>query len=158
LAIYGHLPIDFRWVMKMELRKVPIIGGGCARIQHVYIDRSDPEKAIASLKAARTQLVNGTSIVFFPEGTRSRTDQMLPFKKGAFRMAVDLQLPVLPITLRNTGQLMRKWGFEAKPGTIDMVIHPPIPVDDLCDDDVPKLMQQAREVIQSGIDRPFPSL
>ena len=153
LAIYGYLPVDFRWVMKQEIRKIPVIGGGCYRMGHIYIDRSNRQKAIASLQAAREQLVDGISILFFPEGTRSRTGEMLPFKKGAFRMAIDLQLPLLPVTLRNTGKLMPRGSLSPLPGTIELVIHPEIPVHGLTTDDLPALMKKARAAIQSGLER-----
>ncbi len=152
LALYGYLPIDFRWVMKIEIRKVPLIGSACDWMGHVYIDRSNREKAIQSLNSAKEVLVDGTSILFFPEGTRSSTEKMLPFKKGAFRMAIDLQLPILPVTLRNTGKLMPARGLNASPGTIELIVHPPIPVRGRSLDDLPKLMEQTRQIIQAGLD------
>lgn len=150
LAIYGYLPVDFRWVMKIEIRKIPFLGGACARLKHVYVDRSNREKAIESLNKAREQLVDGTSILFFPEGTRSRTGEMLPFKKGAFRMAIELQLPVLPVTLRNTGRLMPARSMEARPGTLELMLHKPISVEDMTLDDLPALMERSRAVIEAG--------
>ena len=72
LLMYGWLGTDFRWVMKKELRRVPVLGLACEKLGHIYVDRSDSAAAVASLNAARKKLVNGTSVVFFPEGTRSR--------------------------------------------------------------------------------------
>ena len=149
IGIYGYLPVDFRWVMKIEIRKIPILGPVCERMEHVYVDRSNREKAIESLRRAKARLVNGTSILFFPEGTRSNKPEMLPFKKGAFRMALDLQLPILPVTLRNTGVLMPSRSMESRPGTIELVIHKPISVKNLTSDDIPALMEQAYNVIDS---------
>jgi 1-acyl-sn-glycerol-3-phosphate acyltransferase len=91
--LYGWLGIDFKWVMKQELRTVPGIGMACDRLGHIFIDRSDHAAAMASLEAAKKKIVNGTSVMFFPEGTRSRDGKLKRFKKGAFRMAVDLGLP-----------------------------------------------------------------
>ncbi len=150
VGLYGFLPVDFRWVMKIEIRKIPILGPACERMKHVFIDRSNREKAIESLQRAKSQLTNGTSILFFPEGTRNNKPEMLPFKKGAFRMAIDLQLPVLPVTLRNTGVLLPNNSVEARPGTLELVIHKPIPVENLTIDDTTTLMAQARESIQSA--------
>ncbi len=158
LAIYGYLPVDFRWVMKIEIRKFPFIGGACARMKHVYVDRSNREKALASLEKAREQLVGGTSILFFPEGTRSKTRDLLPFKKGAFRMAIDLDLPILPVTLRNTGGLMPARSLETRPGTLEVMIHKPVSVEGLTVEDVPQLMEYCRQVIDEGRSIPDPSV
>lgn len=159
LAIYGYLPVDFRWVMKIEIRKIPFIGGACARMKHVYVDRSNRDKALASLQKAREQLVGGTSILFFPEGTRSKTRELLPFKKGAFRMAIDLNLPILPVTLRDTGLLMPARGVEARrPGTLGVMIHEPISVEGLTPDDLPDLMAHCRNVIDQGRSAPDPTV
>src|SRR5699024_1735712 len=82
-VLYGYLGIDFRWVMKQEIRRIPIIGYCCSRLGHVFIDRRDHSGAIATLEQAKHQLANGTSILFFPEGTRSRSGELQAFKKGA---------------------------------------------------------------------------
>jgi len=152
IALYAWMSVDFRWVMKQELRKIPLIGGGCARMGHVFIDRSDRSKAIASLEAAREQLVDGVSILFFPEGTRADTPALQPFKKGAFRMAIDLQLPLLPITLNRTGEIMPARAFSLqRPGKAELIVHPPIPVEGLDHDDIPALMARGRDAISSGL-------
>lgn len=158
LAIYGYLPVDFRWVMKIEIRKFPILGPACARMKHVYVDRSNHDKAMESLQNARSQLVNGTSILFFPEGTRSRTREMLPFKKGAFRMAIDLNLPLLPVTLRNTGTLMPARSLEAQPGQLEMIIHAPISVENLSEQDLGALVEQTRSMIEAGRETTTPEI
>ena len=104
--LYGWLGIDFKWVMKKELRKVPFLGAACEAIGHIYIDRSDPATAIEAINRAKEKIVNGTSVLFFPEGTRSKTGEMGPFKKGAFKMALDLGLPILPVTIKGTRAIL----------------------------------------------------
>jgi 1-acyl-sn-glycerol-3-phosphate acyltransferase len=86
-------------VLKQELRKIPGLGIGCEKVGHIFIDRSNPEKAIASIKAAKEKIVNGTSVLFSPEGTRSKTGKMGDFKKGAFIFAIEIGVPLLPVTL-----------------------------------------------------------
>jgi 1-acyl-sn-glycerol-3-phosphate acyltransferase len=88
-VLYGWLDIDFKWVMKKELRKVPAIGIACERLGHIYVDRSNREAALASIDAAKQRIVDGTSVLFFPEGTRSREKRMRPFKNGARSAAAD---------------------------------------------------------------------
>ncbi len=128
-VLYGHLDKDFRWVMKQELRKVPVIGPCCALLGHIFIDRSDSRAAIASLETAKARLVGGTSILFFPEGTRSRDGELRPFKKGAFRMAQDLGLPLLPVTLTGTREILPPDSLRMHPGGAALTVHPPVAID-----------------------------
>ena len=148
-VLYGWLDIDFKWVMKQELRKVPVLGIACERLGHIYVDRSNREAALASINAAKQRIVDGTSVVFFPEGTRSRENRMRPFKKGAFRMALDLQLPILPITIQGTREILPSDTTSLYPGRATMIIHPAIPIDDYdrtCLDD---LIVRTRQVIEA---------
>jgi len=151
LAIYGHWFKQFRWVMKQELRKVPGLGFGCAKIGHIFIDRSDREKAIASLKAARPLLEGGISVMFFPEGTRSRDGRMLPFKKGGFMMALDLDLPILPVTIRGSRHVLVGKKLRLLPGLIRIQIHDPIEVTPYGHEKRDQLMQDVRTVIASNL-------
>jgi 1-acyl-sn-glycerol-3-phosphate acyltransferase len=99
LVVYGWLQLDLKWVLKQELRKVPGLGKGCEMAGHIYVNRSNPREAKKAVNEALKRLSKGVGILFFPEGTRSNDGRLLPFKKGAFRIAVDQGLPVLPITL-----------------------------------------------------------
>lgn len=149
LAIYGWLGIDFRWVMKMELRKVPVLGLACEKLGHVYIDRRNQQRAQASIDAAKQQLQNGTSIFFFPEGTRSLDGRLLPFKKGAFKLAKELQLPILPVTITGSHEILPAKTLNLFPGAVDIIIHAPIAVDaNSCEE---TLLAQARERIASRL-------
>jgi len=150
-VLYGWLGIDFKWVMKQELRKVPGIGIGCEKVGHIFIDRSNHEKALASLRAAKEKIVNGTSVIFFPEGTRSRNGSLKTFKKGAFKMAVDLRLPVLPITIIGTRDILPSDSIDLFPGRVRMIIHSPIDIAGYTDDNLDELVDRARGVIESGL-------
>jgi 1-acyl-sn-glycerol-3-phosphate acyltransferase len=149
LAVYGWLGIDIRWVMKQELRKIPALGYACELLGHVYIDRSNAIAANRSIDAAKSQLRHGTSIFFFPEGTRSRSGEMLPFKKGAFRLATELGLPVLPITLRGTHDILPSGSINLQPGDVEMIVHAPIHVN--AETTADALSEQAREAIRSAL-------
>ncbi len=150
-VLYGWLGIDFKWVMKQELRKVPGIGIGCEKVGHIFIDRSNHEKAVASLRAAKEKIVNGTSVIFFPEGTRSRDGSLGVFKKGAFKMAVDLRLPILPITIVGTRDILPTDTVDLFPGCARMIIHKPIDIAGYTDDNLDELVNRARGVIESGL-------
>jgi 1-acyl-sn-glycerol-3-phosphate acyltransferase len=149
-VLYGWLGVDFKWVMKAELRRVPVLGATCARLGHVYIDRSNRAEALATLEAAKDRIRGGTSVLFFPEGTRSRSGELGEFKKGAFRMALDLGLPILPMTIRGTRDVLPAKGTDLRPGSATLTIHPPIPIDGCTTDDLTELMRRTRDVIASS--------
>ncbi len=151
IVLYGWLGIDFRWVMKQEIRKVPFLGYACYRVGHIYIDRQNKAAAIKSLQAAKARIRGGTSVLFFPEGTRTRGSELQAFKKGAFKMAVDLGLPILPVTLSGTGRIMPTKSIRLMPGRVGMRFHPPIATAGLTDDDIESLMQQSFDAINAGL-------
>ncbi len=150
-ALYGWLGMDFKWVMKQELRKVPALGISCEKLQHVFVDRSNTEAAIRSIDLAKERIRGGTSVVFFPEGTRSPDGKLLPFKKGAFHMAVDLGLPILPVTLVGTREVMPAGTLRVFPGDAKLIFHPPIDVDGYDHRNLRPLIQQVKAVIESGL-------
>jgi 1-acyl-sn-glycerol-3-phosphate acyltransferase len=151
-VLYGWLGIDFKWVMKKELRNVPALGVACEKIGHIYIDRSDKETSLKSLNDAKRIIRDGTSVIFFAEGTRSRTGQMGDFKKGAFFMALDLGIPILPITITGTGKVLPPGTINLLPGRVKMAIHKPIEVGRYSVENIGDLMDKVRAVIEKGID------
>ena len=126
LLIYGWLELDLKWVMKKELRKVPGIGLGCEKAGHIFVDRKKPKQAAQAIKEALARMGKGVGILFFSEGTRSRDGHLLPFKNGAFRLSVDQNLPILPVTLVGTRDVQPGNTLSLFPGAIRMVIHPAI--------------------------------
>ncbi|NCC70907.1 1-acyl-sn-glycerol-3-phosphate acyltransferase, partial [bacterium] len=102
-VLYGCLQIPFKWVMKEELRKLPVIGYFCEVAGHIFIDRSKPDEAIKKLNNAKENLIKeNKSILFFPEGTRSLDGKVKDFKKGAFILALEMNIPILPVTIKGT--------------------------------------------------------
>lgn len=106
--VYGWLPVIFKWLMKAELRKVPFVGTGCKAAGHIFIDRRNAKAAMESLKEVEKQLVNGVCTVIFPEGTRSLNGEVGRFKRGAFQIAWDLGLPVIPLSLDGCYEVLPK--------------------------------------------------
>jgi len=160
-VLYGYLGVDFRWVMKHELRKIPVIGICCEKLGHVFINRDNTEAAIASLNEARARLANGASVLFFPEGTRSRDGQLKSFKKGAFKMAQDLHMPVLPVTLSGTFDILPAGTLRLHPGaTARLILHPPLTVTGHSDTELQTLVRQSRAAIATPLSDscPQPSL
>ena len=150
-VLYGWLEIDFRWVMKQELRSVPGIGIACHRLDHIFIDRSNHAAAMATLDDAKKKIVDGTSVMFFPEGTRSRDGKLKRFKKGAFRMAVDLELPILPLTVTGTRDVLPADTSDLMPGSARLIIHPPVSVEGKTAVDCHDLSNEVREIIASAL-------
>ena len=106
--VYGWLPVIFKWLMKAELRKVPFVGTGCKAAGHIFIDRRNSKAAMESLQEVEKQLVNGVCTVIFPEGTRSLNGEVGRFKRGAFQIALDLGLPVIPLSLTGCFEVLPK--------------------------------------------------
>ncbi len=150
-VVYGWLKLDFKWVLKAELRKVPGLGIGCEKLGHIYVDRSNTQAAVRSINAAKERLVGGTSVVFFPEGTRSEDGRLLPFKKGAFRLALDLGLPILPVTITGTREILPPNTMKLFPGRAKLIFHPPLDVGPY-GGDLPALMRDVRAIVESGLE------
>lgn len=149
--IYGWLGLDIKWVMKKELAKIPGLGFGSKKVGHIFIDRSNSKSAMESIHAARQKLVKGTSVVFFPEGTRSRTGQLIPFKRGGFKLALELKLPILPVTLVNTRNILPPDSLNLLPGRVRMIIHPAIDITDYNESNMPELIQKVRNIIENAL-------
>lgn len=106
--IYGWLPVIFKWLMKAELRKVPFVGSACKAAGHVFVDRSSPMAAKKSLEEVEKALTNGICTVIFPEGTRTLNGEVGRFKRGAFQIALELNLPIIPISLSGCYEAMNR--------------------------------------------------
>jgi 1-acyl-sn-glycerol-3-phosphate acyltransferase len=149
--IYGWLGIDIKWIMKKELARIPGLGFGSRKVGHIFLDRSNSRVALESLNEAKKKLVMGTSVVIFPEGTRSKTGVIGPFKKGAFKLAIDLGLPILPVTISGTKNIWPADTINILPGKSRMVIHEPIDIRVYNDDTLKDLMAHTRTIIESGL-------
>ncbi len=151
LLVYGYLPLDFKWVMKIELRKMPFVGFACEKMGHIYVDRRNRKASIRAMQEAKERLVNGTSVFFFPEGTRSNGSDLKPFKKGAFRMARDLQLPILPVSISGADGIMPTGSIKILPGTIQMTFHDPISIEQINELDDVEVVKMAEAAVAAGI-------
>jgi 1-acyl-sn-glycerol-3-phosphate acyltransferase len=133
---------------KKELLKVPVLGVGMGFVNVMAIDRSNRESAIRTTEAAAKRIKSGVSFAVFVEGTRAKPGELLPFKKGAFYMAKEAGVPVVPVALKNSDVLMGKGTGEAQSGILEMVILSPLPTEALqTDEDINDLIQNARDAI-----------
>lgn len=152
LVLYGFLGIEIKWAMKIELRRIPLFGLAGTLGGNIYIDRSDPAAAYASLLAAKEKLVKGVSLMMLPEGTRSRTGKLGPFKSGAFVLSSELNLPVLPVSIIGTAKVLPPDTLRLFPGHVTMIIHAPMYPDDFAGN-IEALKTAARDVIQESNNR-----
>ena len=139
-------------VAKKELLNAPILGYGMGFVNVIAIDRSNRDRAVETLKIATDLLRSGVSFIVCPEGTRARPGEMLPFKKGAFHIAVQAGVPIAPIALKNSDVLMGKGRGEAWPGTIEMVLLPPVDTSQVkTDEDLDELVTNVQQMIMDEI-------
>ena len=150
-VIYGYSGIDFKWVMKKELRSIPLFGLACEMMGHIIVDRSNTTAALESIDLARSRIKDGMSVVFFAEGTRSRKGEVDQFKKGAFRLALELGLPVLPISIHNTNKVLPSDTLDWNPGHVKLKFHDPIPTTGMNMKDISALRDQTRMVIAEAV-------
>lgn len=149
-AVYGWLPNNFKWLMKKEIRKVPFVGTACAVAGHIFVDRSNPRAALQSMEKVKKELVDGISTVIFPEGTRTKTGEIGRFKQGAFKIAMDMELPVVPITLNGFYKAMPSGQPFANPFS-RLSLHIGEPIDISKFTDINEAMAYVREKVEQGI-------
>ena len=140
-------------VAKRELLKVPILGQGMNYVNIIAIDRSNPERALRSMEKARKVMNDGYSFGLFVEGTRAMPGELLPFKKGAFHLALQTGSAIVPVAIKNTDWMMGKRTGVAYAGEIEMTLLPPIETDGKTEEDVMSLLIETREVIAQELRR-----
>lgn len=149
--IYGFLGRNFKWMMKKSLRKIPFVGKACESAGHIFVDRSGPKKILQTITAARESLTHGTSVVVFPEGARTFTGHMGYFKKGAFQLADELQLAVVPLTIDGSFNILPRTGKWVKPHRMILTIHDPIPPHGQGMENIKTTMAEAYTAVESAL-------
>jgi 1-acyl-sn-glycerol-3-phosphate acyltransferase len=125
-VLLGKLPVQFRWLAKAELFRIPIFGHAMRGCEYISIDRSNRKMAFKSLTTAARIIRNGTSVVIFPEGTRSTDGNLKEFKKGGFVLSVDAGVPIVPVIIRGTWSIMPKARCRIEPAPVMIEICDPI--------------------------------
>lgn len=152
LCYFAGLPLQFRWMAKQELFRVPFFGLAMKRSGHIAIDRTDRRKAMKSLYCAAEQVRAGTSVVVFPEGKRSDDGRLREFKKGALLIALKVRAPLVPVVISGSAAVMKKGAWSFVPGTISLRILPQIETAGLTSKESEKLMAKLRNSLISAID------
>lgn len=155
--IYGFLSRNFKWMMKRQLRQMPFVGKACESAHHIFVDKRGASKIRETYDRARQTLQGGMSLVVFPEGARSFTGHMGVFKRGAFMLADDIELPVVPLTINGS--------FDIMPRTRDMkwvvwhplrlTIHKPILPIGKGTDNIKYLEEESYKVVMSGLEEQY---
>ena len=148
-VLLGKLPGQVRWLAKAELFKIPIFGRGMRGAGYISIDRSNRASAFQSLARAADTIHSGTSVLIFPEGTRSIDGRLQSFKKGGFVMAVDAQVPIVPIVIQGTQEVMPKGRLLIRRRPVNLVICPAIDTRAFTRKTKDTLMNQVHQVMQS---------
>jgi 1-acyl-sn-glycerol-3-phosphate acyltransferase len=156
LAIVTTLGIQFRWIIKMELRKVPMFGYALYISRNIYIDRGAGEKAMESIRDGLDRLPDGVSVMFFAEGTRSEDGSIQPFKKGGFIMALEKGIPILPVTVNGSRKVLPKKSLIFRPGPIEVVVSDPIDTKGYTKEQLQELVDRTRDVIIAQFNPDYP--
>lgn len=152
ITLWAALGIQLRWVMKAELLKVPIFGHASIRSGNIPIDRRNTNNAMKSIYSVKEKLSDGSCIVFFPEGTRSKPDVLIgKFKKGAFHLSLDTNIPILPVTVAGTEKVLPKNSFLCKPGRVKVIIHDPVYPGDYDKQSVNAFSDKVHEIISETL-------
>ena len=151
-VLLGCLPVQFRWLAKAELFKIPVFGRAMRGAGYVKIDRFNRESAFESISEAAQKMKNGVSVMIFPEGTRSKDGSITAFKKGGFVMAVDSGVPIVPVIIRGTWPIMAKSSLWINRGDVEMEIAKPINTSDYSRETKEDLMDKVRSVICQKFD------
>jgi len=146
-----HLPREMKWIAKRELFRIPWVGWSFYLSGDIPLDRGHTASALAVMARARRYLDRGMSVVIFPEGTRSPDGKLLPFKAGAFKLALEAGVPVLPIAISGTAQGMPKGGPWLRPSQLTLRILDPVPTKGLGNRDLRRLRDDARERIARAL-------
>lgn len=155
--IYGYLNRNFKWMMKYQLRRVPLVGLACQYAHHIFVDKRGPSKIRKTYDEAREILKEGMSLVVFPEGSRTFTGHMGFFRRGAFMLADELQLPVVPLTINGSFEIMprmRDMHF-VNWHPLSLTIHKPIPPKGKGADAEHAAMKEAYDAVMSALEPRF---
>ena len=149
--IYGFLGRNFKWMMKKSLRNIPFVGKACESAGFIFVDKSSPRKVYETIKRAEKILQGGTSLVVFPEGRRTFTGHMNEFKKGAFLIADQLQMPVVPMTINGSFDVLPRTGKLLSWHPLKLTIHEPIYPQGKGQENLTTLMEESYQAIEKDL-------
>jgi 1-acyl-sn-glycerol-3-phosphate acyltransferase len=150
-VLLASLPVDFKFIMKEELMKIPIFGFASRRAGYIGIVRDDPRKAVKSMERAAERIRGGASVLVFPEGTRSEDGRLQSFKKGGFHLALKAGCDIVPVTIIGTSKIMRKGSFRINAGKVRVIVGFPVSVKEYDKQSIGKLMERVHTEMNSHL-------
>ncbi len=154
IALQGYLPINFKWLAKKELFQIPIWGTAMRMAGYIPIDRSRGRQAMKSLNEAAQRIAEGTSVVIFPEGTRSPDGNLHPFKPGGMVLAIKSQVELVPMAIHGTFSILPKGSLLMQPGTVHIRLAPPVATQGLTTRDKKELAERLEESVAALLASP----
>jgi 1-acyl-sn-glycerol-3-phosphate acyltransferase len=152
-VLLGRLPVQFRWLAKAELFKIPLFGRAMQGCGYISIDRMNRKSAFESLTRAANTIRNGTSVVIFPEGTRSMDGKIMAFKKGGFVLTLNAGVPIIPVVIHGTWPIMPKSKFQIRSGRVTLEILPPVDTSQYSRKDKEHLIDAVRNIMCQNFER-----
>lgn len=152
-VLLGHLNVQFRWLAKVELFRIPLFGHAMRRAGYISIDRSNRKSAFKSLKRAATIIREGVSVIIFPEGTRNKESNIGPFKKGGFVLAVDSEVSIVPVIIHGTRKIMPTKKLLIQPRDVILEIQKPIETKNYTRKTKEDLMEKVRQIISDSFEK-----
>ena len=147
ILLISHLPWEMKWLSRVEILRIPVLGWDMRLAGDVPVERGTARSAVKAMRRCREILAGRVSVIIFPEGTRSTTDEMLPFKDGAFRLAIDAGVPILPLVVRGTRTALPKHGWRFGRSDAEVRVLEPVETAGLTPADVESLKQRVRTMI-----------
>ena len=141
-SLLAYLPVDFKFILKKELIRIPILGWSMKRAGYISIDRSSPANARRTLEKAVDRVKRGTSLVMFAEGTRGYDGRLQPLKRGAFQLAMASGVPVVPVAIKGTREIMPKGSFTLRKGSIVIQLEKPVETTTYTKQTMPELIER----------------
>ncbi|NVM26118.1 MAG: 1-acyl-sn-glycerol-3-phosphate acyltransferase [Desulfobacterales bacterium] len=151
-ALLACLPVDFKFIFKEEIMRVPILGWAMRKADYISISRSSPAKARRSVKQAVDMVKNGASLVIFAEGTRSEDGHLQPLKRGAFQLALSSGSPIVPVAIKGSNRVMPKGAFKLKKGFITIQLGRPIPTVNYEKKTMPELIERVTGCLRTMLE------
>jgi len=150
IFLISHFPWEMKWLSKDTMFKIPVMGWMMRMANDIPIVRGKRESVVSAMKGCRDRLRERVSVMIFPEGTRAPTDEMLPFKDGAFKLAIEAGVPILPIAVAGTRDCMAKGSFAFRRARAKARVLPPIPTTGMTNADVAALRDRTRDTINAA--------
>ena len=152
ILLISHLPTEMKWMSKIEIMRIPLVGWMMWLARDIPLERGDAASTAKALDASRERLSRNVSVMIFPEGTRSKTGELRQFKTGAFRLAIEAQVPVLPLAVYGTRAALRKHDWRLGNAEAEVRVLEPISTEGMTMDDVGALRDRVRDVIVAARD------